>query len=153
MQTNTLSKIATIIGFSLFLMGFILGLGYVVMQVKNTYASVSVTDEYMSTTTSQMFGDVVNPVKQQRQIVANRPATLGSVTIASTSPSVNNAGGGVFKIWNATSTTDSASTTVARFATSTTAGTYTYDVRLERGLILEFPAGFMGEYTVTYRNN
>ena len=79
-------------------------------------------------------------------IVGNNPVTLGQITVASTSA-------GTLKVWNATSTTDSASTTVALLKASVVEGTYVFDAFLTRGLIVELGAGFNGAYTITYRQN
>lgn len=106
-------------------------------SVKNTsLGSVMQTGEYQSTTT-------VGMTTGQRVINAN-PGTLGSIIVASSSATT-------FKIWNATSTTDTASSTVTQFVASPTNGTYTFDLILTRGLIIEMPTGFNGSYTITYR--
>jgi hypothetical protein len=70
---------------------------------------------------------------------------LGSVVVASTSPV------GTFTIWNATSTTDTASTTIATFPVLPTAGTYTFDVEAPRGIIVNAGTGFIGNYVVTWK--
>lgn len=80
----------------------------------------------------------------QNVIVSNTSATLGQITVGSTSA-------GTIKIWNATSTTDSSSTTVAQLKASVVEGTYTFDALLTRGLIVELGSGFNGAYTITYR--
>jgi len=79
-----------------------------------------------------------------KRLVANKPATLGSVIVASTTNAT-------FTIWNATSTTDTASNTVASFPALVGAGTYTFDITVPRGLIIKPGVGFLGQYIVTYR--
>lgn len=69
---------------------------------------------------------------------------LGSIVVASSSATT-------FKVWNATSTTDVASTSITNFVASPANGTYTYDVNLSRGIIVELPTGFNGAYTITYK--
>jgi hypothetical protein len=77
-------------------------------------------------------------------LVANKPATLGSVIVASTTNAT-------FTIWNATSTTDTASNTVASFPALVGAGTYTFDITVPRGLIIKPGVGFLGQYITTFR--
>jgi hypothetical protein len=93
--------------------------------------------EYFATTTIGM-GDTFN------QIVFNRPTTLGSIIIASSSATA-------FRVWNATSSTDTASTTIAEFVASAPEGEYTFDAVLTRGLNVERISGFNGNFTATYR--
>lgn len=149
--TNTLSKVFISIGIALFFLGFTLGIGYIASQVKIASGSVSVTDEYIATTTSSMHAGVVIATKQQRVVLSNRGGTLGSLVVGSTSPAtlVN----APIKIWDATSTLDLASTTVSILSASSANGTYTYDVVLNRGLIVELPVGFFSDIVITYRNN
>ena len=75
--------------------------------------------------------------------------TLGSVIVASSSASALTIN--PLKVWNATSTTDSASTTLVTLRSAAAEGTYTFDVSCPRGLIIETPANFNGEYVVTWR--
>ena len=93
--------------------------------------------EYNSTTT-------VGMASVQNVISANRVVSLGSIIVASSSATT-------FKVWNATSTTDVASTSVFAMKAAIGEGTYTFDTELTRGLIIEKPTGFNGEYVITYR--
>ncbi len=102
-----------------------------------TEASVLRGGEYFATTTTDM-AVVMN------QIVSNRVTTLGSIVIASSSDTA-------FRIWNATSTRDSASTTLATLEPNASEGTYTFDVVMTRGLILELPTGSDGSIVTTFR--
>lgn len=68
---------------------------------------------------------------------------MGSVIVASSSATT-------FTVWNATSTTDVASTTITKLKAGIVEGTYTFDVSC-RGVVIEAPAGFNGFYTTTYR--
>lgn len=70
---------------------------------------------------------------------------LGSVIIASSTAA------STFRLWDATSTTDVASTSIVVFPTSAVAGTYTFDIVCKRGLIIDTPTGFNGVYVVTWR--
>lgn len=69
--------------------------------------------------------------------------TLGSLNIGTISA-------GVFKIKDATSPTDTGSTTLFEASGSQT-GSYQFDVAFNRGLFLEIPTTFVGRYTITYR--
>lgn len=68
---------------------------------------------------------------------------LGSLNIGTVSA-------GIFKIKDATSPTDSASTTLFEASGSQT-GSYQFDVNFNRGLFLEIPTTFVGRFTITYR--
>ena len=70
--------------------------------------------------------------------------TLGSVVIASSSATA-------FTIWNAASTTDAASTTIATFEANAAEGTYTFDVACPRGISIIAPTGFNGFVITTHR--
>lgn len=99
--------------------------------------SVTADGTYQATTT-------VGMASVHNLISANRVVTLGSIVVASSSATA-------FKVWNATSTTDSASTTAFQLKAAVAEGTYTFDIELPRGLIVERPTGFNGDYVVTYR--
>jgi hypothetical protein len=77
-------------------------------------------------------------------IISNSGGTLGSLIIASTTNAT-------FEMWDATSTTDIASTSIAKFPASVAAGAYPYNRILTRGLIVHMQAGFAGSYTITSR--
>ena len=141
----------------------VFGLGFYLnseKQPEQPLSSVAQGGEYHSTSTVAMNGNTAWAVDEQRTIATTTPfgstimgdsrltpVTLGSVVISSTSPA------GLFTIRNATSTTDKASTTVAIFDNSTAvaAGTYTFDLVLDRGLVIEMGTGFAGGYTITWR--
>jgi hypothetical protein len=98
--------------------------------------SVNVANEYHSTST---LADAAG-----HYLVQTGGTILGSVIIASSS-------GSTFKVWNATSTNDLASTTYVTFKASTAEGVFTFDSILTRGLVIQLPAGFNGNFVVTYR--
>lgn len=77
-------------------------------------------------------------------LISANMGTLGSVIIASSS-------GATIELWNATSTTDVASTSIVKFKASVAEGTYTFDLNFDRGLILRVPAGSSGDFVTTYR--
>lgn len=71
-------------------------------------------------------------------------SVLGSIIIASSSAIS-------FKVKNATSTTDIASTTIAIFPAAADEGTYgPYNLSADRGLIIESSSGFNGDIAITY---
>ncbi len=72
------------------------------------------------------------------------PGMFGSVIVASTTNVA-------FRVMDATSTLDIASTTLAKFPAGVAAGTYTFDSVFTRGLFLELQTGFAGADTVTYK--
>lgn len=111
------------------------------VQSKTSYGSVTSGSEYYGTTTVGM-SDL-----NSGHFVTTGVTTLGSVVVASSSPT------GILRIKDATSTTDIASTTVTIFATSTTAGTYTFDIALKRGLVIEGSSNstFNGDFVITWK--
>lgn len=105
--------------------------------------SVVQGNEYRSTTTPvSLVAEYVNPV--------SGPSTLGSVVWTLTT------GGAASKVtlYDATST-DTAlvygTTTIASFAAAPTAGTYTFDIALYRGLLIEYTSGLRSSSTITFR--
>ena len=72
------------------------------------------------------------------------PTSLGSVVIIEDTAQV-------FTITDATSTTDALGVVVGVFEASVPHGTYTFDVQLNRGLVIEPAASFAGTYITTYR--
>lgn len=99
--------------------------------------SVVPSGEYYGTSTSSLIAGM--------NVVKTGVTTLGSVVVVSPNTATT------FTIWNATSTTDSASTTVAIFPVNATSGTYVFDTILNRGLIIDEPTGFVGDILTTYR--
>lgn len=75
--------------------------------------------------------------------VKSKGGTLGSIVVASSSPA------GVFRVYDGIAT--STGTLVASFPVSAVAGTYTFDVSVDTGIVLDVPTTFNGNYTVTYR--
>jgi len=99
--------------------------------------SVSVSNEYHATTTDSTSVNTHSQIK-------STAATLGSIVVASSSATT-------LTIWNATSTTDIASTTITKLVASIGEGTYTFDVEALRGLIIATPVDFNGSYVITWR--
>lgn len=143
------------------LLGFIavvgvLAIGFVLNDRQPVFAGVQVGSEYFSTSTVPMTTGAVLAATRQWQVKTNYDSSsnsqigstiLGSVVIASSSPTTALP----VKIWNATSTTDVSSTTLVYIPSASANGTYTYDVVLTRGLIVELPTGFNGSFNITSR--
>lgn len=108
----------------------------------NPTGSVTQGNEYTSTTTDST---AAGTHWVARTVNGGSSCVLGSIVVASTTSTSD------FRIWNATSTTDIASTTLVYLPISAGAGTYIYDVVCSRGLIIDTPTGFTGSYTITYR--
>lgn len=106
-------------------------------------ASVSQSSEYHGTSTSGLLNGSSTAAANSKLIQTGQ-ITFGSITIASTS---NKA----LVIKNATSTADAASTTVITIPASAPAGTYTFDIILDRGMSIDFPTGFFADYMITFR--
>lgn len=102
----------------------------------NRLGSIETGEEYNATTTAAMATGF--------SVLKTSSGQLGSVIVASSSAAT-------FTIWNATSTTDIASTSPVRFVASPANGTYTFDASFTRGIIVEVPTGSNGSYTVTWK--
>ena len=142
---NTIYKIAVII----FLIAVLVGIGYLISD-KTEFGSVNVTAEYQATSTAQMTGALVKATEYNHLVKASTygSVTLGSIVVASTTAHAMN-------IYNATSTDAVADGTygtfITRLSSSTPRGTYTYDIEMNAGLVVQLQAGYTGDYVVTYR--
>lgn len=135
------------IGLASFLL--IVTFGIVLESNQRAFGSVNRSNDYQATTTFAMLGglDGTAPTAASShlyRVVGSGDNTLGSVVVASSSATA-------FYVWNATSTSDIASTSLGSFVASPANGTYTFDVVAPRGLIVDMPAGFNGSYTITFR--
>ena len=127
-----------------FVLIVIAGISLIGKREVTTLGSTVVGNEYQATTT---YSKLSLPLFNTRQtLISNSPGTLGSVIITG-------AVAGPMIFMNATSTTDIASTTIVVFPASTAVGTYTFDLVITRGLIVESLAGLMPTSTITYRSN
>lgn len=99
-------------------------------------ASVSQGSEYNATTTQGMNGNV---------LLATGFGTFGSVVITG-------ANTGSFSVYDSASTTinSASSTLLAQIPGSLAAGTYTFDARYVKGLVI-VPVGTQATSTITYR--
>jgi hypothetical protein len=112
---------------------------------KEVQGSVSVGNEYQATTTNSTWSTAVNQCKDT--LAGDAPyKTLGSVIVTKTSNAT-------LTITDATSTThtDFATSTIASFPL-TTVGTYTFDVKLKRGLCVQVDTSVgVASTTITFR--
>lgn len=157
-------------GIPIYIVGIILiiaafGLGFYLSEDKpvepiDNLSSVASGNEYHSTSTMDGAGGVITYATRTQVIVATTTPsgetivdgseqrfggiTLGSVIIGGVSAAD-------LIIYDATSTTDISSSTAGWIVAAATTGTYTFDVALSRGLILDFAAGHEGEYTITWK--
>ena len=120
---------------------FVLVFVFATGRVDGPVGSVFSGHEYTSTTTQSTSAATDYVAKS---LTGGGTCSLGSVVVASTSATT-------LTIMNATSSTDTASTTLAIFKPSVGEGTYTFDVTCSRGIVIETPTGFDGVYTVTYK--
>lgn len=105
---------------------------------KATLGSVQTGSEYGYGTTTAAGNQVF------RTTANGTGCTLGSIIIASSSATG-------FTVWNATSTTDVGSTTIATFGPADDEGTYTFDAACSRGISIIAPTGFNGFVITTHR--
>lgn len=123
----------------------VVGVGvYSANPTGNSFGSVMQSGEYQATTTYSKLGVPLFGTNQT--IISNNSGVLGSVIITG-------AVAGPMRFMNASSTTDISSTTIAVFPNSTAAGTYTFDLIVTRGLIVETTSGLLPTTTITFRQN
>lgn len=70
--------------------------------------------------------------------------TLGSMVVNTTHATI-------IRVYDGTTATSSDATLIASLPASAVVGTYTFDVAVKKGIVLDVPAGFDGNYTVTFR--
>lgn len=123
--------------------GIIAVTGYVVIKGGEEFQGGSVVQgsEYLATTTVATSAGTHWLAKG---IANGGICVFGSIIVASSSATT-------LTLWNATSTTDIASTTITVLKAGIGEGTYTYDITCSRGLVVDTPVGFNGSYTITYR--
>jgi len=127
----------------------LLGIGYLACN-KEKLGSVGTTDEYQATSTIGITGTTYKAAQTRHlvQVAYYGSVTLGSVVIASTTAHA-------MSIYNATSSAAVVDGTYGTLITTIPAlapqGTYTYDIEMNAGLVLDLAAGFGGDYVFTYR--
>lgn len=110
------------------------------IQNQDSYVgSVQRTGEYYSTTTPS--GAAAYQYK-----IASSTSILGSVVITSSTASAI----WIYN-WDGVGTMTASGTLVAYFPTNAAAGTYTFDIQLNKGLYTSTTAANTGVYAVTFR--
>jgi hypothetical protein len=115
-------------------------IGYFIGTEPSGYGSVQRANEYHATTTELMTAG-------EKHLINTDGTTLGSVIVASTSPQQ-------VTIYNATSTSAYSISVADKIVTldnTIGSGTYTFDIYLPDGLVIDIPAGYDGSYTITWR--
>jgi len=151
MNGNSKVMPAIIIG-GIFALIFV-GLGILIrgeFKEEKPLRSVSEGSEYNATSTLQMTGtDVKTDVDWLVDYDQYHGTILGSIIVATTT-------GHQLKIKNATTTSadgfyTNSSSTIATLPANLPQRTYTFDIYLDKGLVLDFEAGFCGDYIITWR--
>ena len=122
---------------------------FIAKEFQPELKGVSITDEYQATSTALMSGTLIKATEYNHLVKVSTygSATLGSIVIASTTAHAMN-------IYNATSTdaiVNGDGTFITRLSTSTPRGTYTYDIEMNAGIVVQLQAGYTGDYVITYR--
>lgn len=116
--------------------------GYLAIAPQIASGSVITGQAYNATTTNSTSAGTFWQARSTSNVGG---CELGSVVIASTTATAG------ITLKNATSTSDVSSSTIAAFPANAAAGTYTFDMACKRGLIIETPTGFNGQFVVTWR--
>lgn len=139
MDTKQSSVLAAIFATGALAIGLLIGV--YLTRPDAPLGSVTQGNEYNSTTTRSTSAGTHWVAKTTTN---GGMCALGSIVVASSSATT-------LTIWNATSTTDSASTTIATLKAGVAEGTYTFDAVCTRGVVVATPASFNGMYVVTWR--
>lgn len=115
----------------------VIGLFSVVLQgPRQALGSIETGQFYQATSTARLAAGF--------NVLKTGPTELGSLLVSSSSATT-------IVIWNATSTTDVASSTFATFKAGVGEDEYVIDASLDRGLIVQIPSGFNGSGAVTWK--
>lgn len=139
-----MKKILQIFGVGAVFLVFVFLVGYSISKINTAKASVADGNNYYSTTT-KAAGGVALP---SQSAIKPGPGALGSVVITGTAAGVMNFYDATTS--DATKRTNPATTTIATFAASVAAGTYTFDATFNYGLLYE-TTGTAPTSTITYR--
>ena len=132
------------------LLGVFAVLAVVLQEPRDAHGSVNVANEYVATSTASntLYGATITDDKT----IIRGQGVLGSVVITG-------AGTAIWNLYDATTTDvnlrtgQKATSTilVASFPASVAAGTYTFDVIFNDGLLLDVQSGVMATSTITFR--
>ncbi len=127
------------------LIGTVLGASAILLIKQNTYGSVPVGNDYQTYNASSTSASATVPV-----VVKAGFGSFGSIIIASTSPTVAGAFIGIYD--NAIGTSSATSTLIARIPVNASGViALPFDRDLKRGLTLDVPPGFNGQWVFTFR--
>lgn len=120
---------------SIFIGGFIVS-----NNTNKVEASVNIGQGYQYKVASTSSASATVPY-----VIKGGSGILGSIIVGTT-------GGQAIRIYdNALATSTATSTLIGTIKASVAEQTFTFDVNVVRGIVLDVPAGFNGVYTVTYR--
>lgn len=129
-------------------------LTFILVQDQRVEASVDISHEYNATSTasSAIYGATITGDQPITATTSPRGGALGSVIITG-------AATGIWHLYDATTTNvdarsgNRATSTIllASFPASAAAGTYTFDLVYQQGLLLELTSGVMPTTTITWR--
>lgn len=120
---------------------------YIAFQSGNALGSVAVSSEYN--------GVVYNSTKVGTSTLGRRGATIGTITVSSTSPVTTS--GPVMAFYDTSSTTRPTTTMTAFLQMGSLGGVtppandYTFDVMASSGIMVWVDPAFNGVYNITYR--
>ncbi len=114
-------------------------------QVDQTLGSNTQGNDYFGTSTQNNTNALVQTI-QNYAVIKSGQGTLAQVTITG-------ANTGTFTLYDATSTVTNTlwgTTTLATFPASATAGTYTFDEVVQKGILIQY-SGLLASATIMYR--
>lgn len=123
--------------------GVIIGLfvlGFFLIQTNQSLGSVQIGNGYMFRTITTSNASSTAPTVVT---VRGGSGILGSIVIASSSNTVIRVYDGI--------TATSTGTLIGTIKAGVSEQTFTYDVNVNKGIILDMPQTFTGVYTITYR--
>jgi hypothetical protein len=122
----------------------IIGLvAFLLSEQEKDIGSVGPLGTYHGTSTTNI-GGIRNHTTKTQHLVQTGQTILGSIIVASTTQHE-------MIIRNSTSTGDNVSTTVMTLPSLLPQGTYTFDISLDDGLVVDVDPGFNGDYVITFR--
>src|SRR5574343_544479 len=117
---------------------FVVFLGARVFTQSGVLGSVAPGGEYSSVTITSS-----NASNASTTVVKGGSGTLGSIVINTTN------GPAVFEVYDSIAATSTGLTAIAKFAATSTVGTYTYDISVRNGIMVVAKSGFVGNFTIT----
>lgn len=131
-----MNKLKTIFCTAIITIGIMI-IGYALISKDNPTGSVVDAGTYSFKNMTS-----TNASSTASAVIRSGVGTLGSVI-------VNTAHATIVRVYDGTAT--STGTLIASFPSSAIVGTYTFDIGVKQGIAVDIPAGFDGNFTVTYR--